>query len=85
MEIGENEPEMTTLEAAAKAAIAGDKDALNQLVTAMQGDLYGLSLRMLCNREDAEDATQEILIRLVTRLAQFDFRSKLKTWHTGLR
>ena len=35
---------------------------------------------MLWNREDAEDATQEILIRTVTRLAQFDFRSKLKTW-----
>lgn len=47
---------------------------------ALQGDLYGLSLRMLCNREDAEDATQEILIRIVTRLSQFDYRSKLKTW-----
>ncbi len=35
---------------------------------------------MLWNREDAEDATQEILVRVVTRLAQFDFRSKLKTW-----
>ena len=35
---------------------------------------------MLWNREDAEDATQEILVRAVTRLAQFDFRSALKTW-----
>ena len=35
---------------------------------------------MLWNREDAEDATQEILVRVVARLAQFDFRSKLKTW-----
>ena len=35
---------------------------------------------MLWNREDAEDATQEILVRTVTRLSQFDFRSKLKTW-----
>jgi RNA polymerase sigma factor (sigma-70 family) len=69
-----------TIEDAVQRAIAGDKDALNQIVTALQGDLYGLSLRMLCNREDAEDATQEILIRIITRLAQFDFRSKLKTW-----
>ena len=69
-----------TLEDAARLAIAGDKGALNQLVTSLQGDLYGLSLRMLCNREDAEDATQEILIRIVTHLSQFDFRSKLKTW-----
>jgi DNA-directed RNA polymerase specialized sigma24 family protein len=35
---------------------------------------------MLCNREDAEDATQEILVRIITRLTQFDFHSKLKTW-----
>ena len=47
---------------------------------ALQGDIYGLALRMLWNREDAEDATQEILVRVVTRLSQFDFRSKLKTW-----
>jgi DNA-directed RNA polymerase specialized sigma24 family protein len=35
---------------------------------------------MLCNREDAEDATQEIQVRIVTHLSQFDFRSKLQTW-----
>jgi RNA polymerase sigma factor (sigma-70 family) len=46
----------------------------------LQGDIYGLALRMLWNREDAEDATQEILVRAVTRLSQFDFRSRLKTW-----
>jgi RNA polymerase sigma factor (sigma-70 family) len=35
---------------------------------------------MLWNRQDAEDATQEILVRVVTRLAQFDFRRRLTTW-----
>jgi RNA polymerase sigma factor (sigma-70 family) len=35
---------------------------------------------MLWNREDAEDATQEILVRIVTRLSKFGFRSRLKTW-----
>ena len=69
-----------TLEDEARCAIDGDRDALETLVRALQGDIYGLALRMLCNREDAEDATQEILIRIVTRLSQFDFRSKLKTW-----
>jgi RNA polymerase sigma factor (sigma-70 family) len=70
----------SVLEDLAHRAIQGDKDALEQLVRALQGDIYGLSLRMLCNREDAEDATQEILVRIVTHLSQFDFRSKLKTW-----
>jgi RNA polymerase sigma factor (sigma-70 family) len=70
----------TTLEEVARRAVDGDREALDSLVQALQGDIYGLALRMLWNREDAEDATQEILVRVVTRLSQFDFRSKLKTW-----
>ena len=70
----------TTLEDVARRAVDGDREALDRLVTDLQGDIYGLALRMLWNREDAEDATQEILVRVVTRLSQFDFRSRLKTW-----
>ena len=69
-----------TLEDVARRAVDGDRDALDSLVKRLQGDIYGLALRMLWNREDAEDATQEILVRVVTRLSQFDFRSRLKTW-----
>src|SRR5438876_8188606 len=68
------------LEDIARRAVDGDRDALDVLVRDLQDDIYGLALRMLWNREDAEDATQEILVRVVTRLAQFDFRSTLKTW-----
>jgi RNA polymerase sigma factor (sigma-70 family) len=69
-----------TVEDLARRAIDGDREALDSLVRALQGDLYGLALRMLWNREDAEDATQEILVRIVTRLSQFGFQSSLKTW-----
>jgi RNA polymerase sigma factor (sigma-70 family) len=69
-----------TLEDLARLAVGGDHDALEELVKSLQGDVYGVALRMLWNREDAEDATQEILVRAVTRLSQFDFRSRLKTW-----
>ena len=69
-----------TLEDLAKQALDGDRDAIDRLVHALQGDLYALALRMLWHREDAEDATQEILVRIVTRLTQFEFRSRLKTW-----
>jgi RNA polymerase sigma factor (sigma-70 family) len=69
-----------TLEDMARQAIDGDREALESLVRLLQADIYGLSLRILWNREDAEDATQEILVRIVTRLSQFDFRSRLKTW-----
>jgi RNA polymerase sigma factor (sigma-70 family) len=60
--------------------VEGDRDALDTLITAVQGDVYRLALRMLWNPEDAEDATQDILVRVVTRLSQFDCRSRLKTW-----
>src|SRR5262245_41357240 len=74
------QPQPTTIEDVARRALEGDRHALDRLVRALQGDVYGLALRMLWNREDAEDATQEILVRAVTRLSQFDFRSTVKTW-----
>jgi RNA polymerase sigma factor (sigma-70 family) len=69
-----------TLEQLARAAVDGDRNAVHDLVRALQRGVYGLALRMLWSREDAEDATQEILVRVVTRLSQFDFRSRLETW-----
>lgn len=68
------------LEELARRALAGDRDAVAGIVRALQSDIYGLALRMLWQREDAEDATQEILVRVITRLGQFDFQSRLKTW-----
>jgi RNA polymerase sigma factor (sigma-70 family) len=70
----------TPVEELARSAIAGDRAALEALVRALQVDIFALTLRMLWNREDAEDATQEILVRTITRLSGFDFRSHLKTW-----
>lgn len=68
------------LEDLVRLAIDGDQGALDLVVRALQPDVYGIALRMLWNKEDAEDATQEILVRVVTRLSQFDFRSRLRTW-----
>jgi RNA polymerase sigma factor (sigma-70 family) len=69
-----------TLEELARRAIDGERDALDGLVRGLQPDIYGIAVRMLWNREDAEDATQEVLVRVVTRLSRFDFRSGLRTW-----
>lgn len=78
--MGANQGGGVPLEELARQALEGDREALERLVEGLQGDVFGLALRMLGNREDAEDAAQEILIRVVTRLSQFDFRSRLKTW-----
>lgn len=69
-----------SLDELARQATAGDHDALGGLTRGLQPDIYGLALRMLWNREDAEDATQEILVRIITRLPSYGFRSSIKTW-----
>jgi RNA polymerase sigma factor (sigma-70 family) len=63
-----------------RAAAAGDPGALEQLVRRHQGFVYRLAQRMLYSPEDAADATQEILIRLVTHLGEFRGESTFRTW-----
>jgi RNA polymerase sigma factor (sigma-70 family) len=61
-------------------ARAGDRDALEELVAAVRDDVYNLALRMLWHPADAEDATQEILVKVVTGLASFRGEAALRTW-----
>lgn len=58
----------------------GDKQALDGLVRAIQDRVYGLAIRMLCHPADAEDATQEILVKIVTHLSDFRQESAFTTW-----
>lgn len=64
----------------AQQAAEGDVNSLELLISGIRGDIYGLSLRMLYHPDDAEDATQEILIKIVTRLASFRGDSSFSTW-----
>jgi RNA polymerase sigma factor (sigma-70 family) len=68
------------LDGLAWRASEGDRDALSELVREIQHPMYRLALRFLGNPEDAQDACQEILIRIVTRLCTFEGRSKFSTW-----
>jgi len=64
----------------ARRAARGDRDALSELVREIQHPMYRLALRFLGNPDDAQDACQEVLIRVVTRLGTFEGRSKFSTW-----
>ncbi|HKU43127.1 MAG TPA: sigma factor, partial [Polyangiales bacterium] len=64
-----------TLELVAEAA-GGDRAAVERIVRSIERPVYAVALRMLMEPRDAEDATQEALIRIVTRLAQFRARSR---------
>lgn len=69
-----------TLETLAARASDGDRDALERFVERVQDDVYRLALRMLADPSDAEDATQEILVKVVTHLSDFRGESGIRTW-----
>jgi len=61
-------------------AVEGDAAAVRTIVRGLQRPFYNLALRMLMVPADAEEAAQEALLRVVTRLSTFDGRSKFSTW-----
>ena len=61
-------------------ATSGDKKALETLVTDVQDMIFNLSLRMLGTFADAEDATQDILLKMITHLSSFRGESRFTTW-----
>ncbi|HLZ56182.1 MAG TPA: RNA polymerase sigma factor [Ktedonosporobacter sp.] len=58
----------------------GSQQALETLIKRVQDQVYNLALRMLQFPADAEDATQEILIRVITHLSEFRQESAFSTW-----
>ena len=75
-----NEKEQMETQTLVRLAAAGAKGALEQLLTGVQDLVFNLSLRMLGTIHDAEDASQEILIRVMTNLASFRGESAFTTW-----
>ncbi|MFJ4658593.1 RNA polymerase sigma factor [Nocardia sp. NPDC088792] len=61
-------------------AVAGDRGAVSEVVRLLQDPIYRLALRMVWRPADAEDATQEILLRVVGNLASWRGEAKLLTW-----
>ncbi|MFH8369256.1 RNA polymerase sigma factor [Streptomyces sp. NPDC018031] len=61
-------------------AVDGDRTALEEVVRLIQDPLYRLALRMVWRPADAEDALQEILVRVITRLATWRAEARLLTW-----
>lgn len=63
-----------------RRAQAGSREALEHLIARHQAWIYNIALRMVYLPEDAEDATQEILIKVITKLSTFEGRSRFSTW-----
>ena len=58
----------------------GDQEAFRQLVERYQGAVYNLAYRMLGDPGDAEDAAQEIFVRIYRQLGRYDPARKFSTW-----
>jgi RNA polymerase sigma-70 factor, ECF subfamily len=60
--------------------LKGDQYAMRSLVDHYQGRVFGLCWRMLGNRQDAEDATQETFIRVLQSLRRWDSSREFEPW-----
>lgn len=70
----------TSFKSLVDLAKKGQRSALEELVRRIQDRIYGLALRTLFLPADAEDATQEILIKIITHLGSFKGESRFTTW-----
>jgi RNA polymerase sigma factor (sigma-70 family) len=63
-----------------RLAQQGDRAALEELILRHQQWIFNIALRMVGSADDAEDVTQEILIKMITKLSTFQGKSKFRTW-----
>ncbi len=61
-------------------AKSGDKKSLEALILKHQPYIYNIAWKMVRNPTDAEDLTQEVNIKVITKLSQFEGKSSFRTW-----
>jgi len=64
----------------ARRCLAGDEVAIRALVERFQPDVFGLCVRLLHHRHDAEDVTQEVFLRVFRSLRRWDRDRPLRPW-----
>ncbi len=67
-----------------RRCLKGDAAAVGALVERFQSEVYGLCVRMLNHRHDAEDVTQEVFLRVFRSLRRWDPTRPLKPWIMGI-
>ncbi|MDX1963311.1 MAG: RNA polymerase sigma factor [Pirellulales bacterium] len=75
-ELGENSDLLRLVE----QCLAGNSLAVRDFVSKYQGPIFGLCYRMLTHRQDAEDMTQETLVRAIRALHQWDRTRDILPW-----
>src|SRR6266511_6155266 len=58
----------------------GDRAALEKLILRHQAWVYNIAVRMVFRPHDAEEVTQEVLVKVITKLSTFKGESTFRTW-----
>lgn len=74
------ESHLLTDEDLVRQILQGSRTSLEQLVLRYKNLIYNLSFKMTMHHEDAADITQEVLIKMITKLDSFRQESSFKTW-----
>lgn len=75
-----NKPTNSELSALIDEAVRGDKKALETIIMSVNDLIFNLSLRTLGSFSDAEDASQDIILKVITSLSSFRKESSFSTW-----
>lgn len=67
-----------------RRCLRGDDEAIFGLVQRFQAEVFGLCVRLLNHRHDAEDVTQEVFLRIFRSLRGWDPKRPLKPWIMGI-
>ncbi len=62
------------------AAKAGDRAARERMVRAHRREVYRITCAILGDHDDAQDATQEALVRMLRGLRSFDEQREFRPW-----
>jgi RNA polymerase sigma-70 factor (ECF subfamily) len=63
-----------------ESAKAGSSEAFSELVRLNSSSVYGISLKILKNREDAEDNLQNVFCKAYRKIRSFQGDSRISTW-----
>lgn len=60
--------------------VSGDREAFDAIMRIHEDRVFGVCLRIMGDREQALDATQETFLTVFRKAAQFEGKSRLGTW-----
>ncbi len=67
-----------------QCCLRGDAHAITALVERFQPEVYGLCVRLLNHKQDAEDVSQEVFLRVFRSLHRWDATRPLRPWIIGI-